>query len=209
MKGLILKDLYNLSSSLKIYVLFYLFYGFMAVSQGQTALLYSLIYITGVMLPLSAISYNERSNWDRLVNTMPVTRKQIVYSIYILAAILLASSSLISGGTLFLQKNIDRKEVLAGLTAIIILSLFYQSVIIPVVLVLGGEKGRLVVMTATLLPVVIFGIIAESGIVSSAAIVSFAADKGILIAAVIAAVLAVCYRLSVFFSVRYYSKKDL
>ena len=85
MKGLLLKDLYVLKDSLKVYLIIFLLYGYMGIVEGEIGLMYAMVFITSVVLPITSVSYDERCGWDRLANTMPVSRKQIVYSKYLLA----------------------------------------------------------------------------------------------------------------------------
>ena len=90
MKGLILKDFYNLTKQYKIILVLVIFYLLVSVSSEDTNFFGGVVSILMVMQVITTLSYDEKSNWDRYALTMPISRSDLVLSKYILGGILLA-----------------------------------------------------------------------------------------------------------------------
>ena len=88
MKGLLMKDLLNLKRQGGIILLVLAMYGLFAFSSGMSEVLGSMICVFGAMLPVTALAYDERAKWDKYALTMPVTRRQMVLSKYLLGLLL-------------------------------------------------------------------------------------------------------------------------
>ena len=209
MKGLILKDLYVLTDTLKIYAIIYVVYGYLGIVQGQPGLMYAMVFITSAILPVTSISYDERSRWDRLANTFPTSRKEIVVSKYILALLLLAVSITLTGLAFALADDMTLKEKTVSVSIMLAVSLIYQAITIPLIYKFGSEKGRIVMMCACFLPMIALYLISETAWFNAAAIEAFFTTYGTVIPFVMTAVTAVIYIISVALSVRIYTAKEL
>lgn len=98
MKGLIIKDLYNLRKQLVLYIIIGVIYsviGVVAKDSGGSSFI-GLILIFSAMLPITAVSYDERAKWDKYGLTMPVSRRETVAAKYLLGVILTAAGALLS-----------------------------------------------------------------------------------------------------------------
>ena len=73
MKGLILKDIYNMAKSFKFFLLVILIYGGISYFNGSGAFLTFMIILISMMVPITALSTDEKDQWDVLGLTMPVT----------------------------------------------------------------------------------------------------------------------------------------
>lgn len=152
MKGLILKDLLNLKAQCRVFVVmiaFFVVFAFMGDNHDTLGLILTMITI---MLPITAMAYDERSQWDKYALTMPVTRRDLVLSKYLLG-LLLAGTALILNLAFQILSG-------PGLTDKAILScmgmfggaIFALSLILPIMFKFGVEKGRLVLMLTMFLP---------------------------------------------------------
>ncbi len=209
MKGLLLKDLYVLKDSLKVYLIIFLLYGYMGIVEGEIGLMYAMMFITSVVLPITSVSYDERCGWDRLANTMPVSRKQIVYSKYLLAFILLAGSSLVILLAMVLVRDVTVTEKLAATLAMVALSMLYQAIILPFILKLGSEKGRIIMMATCFAPIVLVYIVSRFKLFAAFDFAGFMAAYGSILPYVLAVLVAAAYFISLKISVKIYTEKEL
>ncbi len=145
MKGLLLKEWYMMLRHAKGYLLVCLvFFTISIFSEGDTFFEAYPLVLAG-MIPITLISYDERSGWISFGNILPCSRKQFVSAKYILAiiiAVFMTACTLIvhiiriysAGGGVQLG---------AGVIAGAAFSLMPPSFVLPAVFKLGSEKGRL------------------------------------------------------------------
>ena len=96
MKGLLLKDLYNLEKQARSLLLIFVFYLVFSLIGENSNMFGGVVSIMMVMLVITSLAYDERSRWDRYALTMPVSRKEMVLSKYLLGLILLTFALLIN-----------------------------------------------------------------------------------------------------------------
>ncbi len=161
MKGLILKDLFNLKKQGKVYILFIAFYSLIAFSTGDSSFLGVMIFIFCTLLPVTALSYDERAQWDKYGLTMPIDRKDMVISKYILGIIcaiiglvlMLIFSTILPSD---MEGNVSLLVSLFGASVILL------SIVLPINFKFGVEKGRLLMMLIFFLPAAIIMALAKS-----------------------------------------------
>lgn len=152
MKGLLLKDLYNLKSSSKVIGLVVLFYFIFGIISGEASFMSAFIMVMMLTLPITAISYDERSKWNIYAASMPIKRKDIVICKYILGLILGLSGSIISlVYTGLINKSISMENIYNSVT-VTSLGFVLLALLIPVMFKLGTEKGRIIMITIFLIP---------------------------------------------------------
>ena len=87
-KALLIKDILELKTykkSLFIILLFYIFYIFFQSKEANGSYIGVLmIMLIFSMVPMSTFGYDERTNTSRYLNTLPISRKEIVLEKYIL-----------------------------------------------------------------------------------------------------------------------------
>lgn len=153
MKGLILKDLFVLKSQIRFYLIFILLYGFIALYSGNTSFLSGLICMFCLMLPLTAIAYDERAGWEKYALSMPVNRRDLVLSKYILGILFNFMSFLIS--VIFgMFTSTPIKETLIVAAAFVLIALIYLSLVLPMTFKLGTEKSRIYMLAIVLSPII-------------------------------------------------------
>ncbi|WP_373486195.1 ABC-2 transporter permease [Acetobacterium malicum] len=155
MKGLILKDLLNLKSTFKMLGVMMLFFAVVFIPQGN-GFIFGMIILMFAMMVVTTISYDDLAKWDAYALTMPVTRKEMVLSKYLVMTILNtlgAVLSLIVGivGSVIMRQSFDL-EILAIIGSIYLVAFIFGSVIIPLIYKFGTEKARLMLFLCALLP---------------------------------------------------------
>lgn len=177
MKGLILKDLFVLR---KIAVLYLVIEGvLLAASLFNPAMqMFAILYflILAMMLPITALAYDERAGWEKYALTMPVTRKKLVASKYLLGLILLGTSLVLMViFIIFLYAwlsvySVNYTETVLRLVFAVVVGCLFLSVLMPIMLKLGTEKGRIVMMLMIFIPVGAVLILSKTGVLDSFAL---------------------------------------
>ncbi|MDR0980377.1 MAG: ABC-2 transporter permease [Methanocalculaceae archaeon] len=213
MNGLLYKDLLNLSSTTKYLVLVMLFFCVIFVPQGNELPVYILLIIFGAMLPMTVNTYDTTVRWDKYAASLPVTRKEIVWTRYQLMLIGMSVAGIISliiatMMTVLLPGEGVFLSVLDPLTLTVMFlacGLLVGSVILPLTLKFGNEVTRYIIIMIALVPVVVIlgltFLLLPSGLTFP--ILPLSMIAGALTAVAVIGVV-VSYRLSV----RIYMKKE-
>lgn len=147
MKALLLKDGYVLYKQLKLFLLILIIF---CTLPGISATGFSMIYV--IMLPVSTLSYDEHSKWNQLAAMMPYTPRQMVVSKYVLGYIGAGCVVLLSSISSVAMSLISKGVMLSGLLTVMILlpciGLLVLSVLLPMIIRLGSEKGRMLYLLA-------------------------------------------------------------
>lgn len=140
MKGLILKDLYNLWKYYKFFLLVVIAFlvAGCALSQVMFFIPYAMLFIS--LLPITFLSMDEKCGWSRFCDAMPVSRAQFVSAKYLLALILLAAVVIISAITIIVT-GLD-KEQLISMLSISCATLMVIALTLPFSFAFGPDKGR-------------------------------------------------------------------
>lgn len=145
MKGLLLKDLINLKSTARLFLVFLLVFAVLILTTGDLGSYSLSIVVLSAMLPFTAMALDERAKWDRTALCAPVKRSTLVLSKYILGLLLLFIA-LCAG---FLLGLIGGEEVSVLLTQLFLLGIsgvLMLCVMLPLMFRFGAEKGRIVLM---------------------------------------------------------------
>ena len=164
MAGLILKDILNLKKQAKVYLILVIFYFAIGVVNENSSMFSSMMTMVAVMIPITAMSYDERSKWDRYALTMPISRASIVVSRYLLGVIFLIIAYVLSilvnmvFSRLYTTENIliNIASLSAGITI--------MSAIFPILFKFGVEKGRILMMLVLFVPIAFVAIASKLGI---------------------------------------------
>ncbi len=163
MLALIKKDLFLIKSNLKILVILFAVYGFMAF-QGEMDLSFVLPFMS-VVLMISTFSYDTYNKWDAYVITLPDGRKNSVRAKYLATIILISITAIII--TILAvtisyvnTKTIDVENIFSTILGAIFATSLLQSFMYPSIYKLGVEKARIGIF------VVVFGIAIIGGIIA-------------------------------------------
>lgn len=152
MKGLFYKDVYTMVKQYRFMLLVVIVFGLI---PGNSLSFLAVVY--AAILPVSALAADEQAGWTRLAAALPVPRRQIVFSKYLLGlvcAVAAAALALIGEGALALARGQGYGLAnLANAWGMMGLGLFLQSLSLPMMFKFGVEKGRLCMMLVMALAV--------------------------------------------------------
>ena len=158
MKGLILKDLLNLKKAIKTMLIVGIAYSIF-FSTVQPTFLTGILTLLFSMQSLSSFSYDEYAKWDSYALTLPISRKDLVLSKYILfmtfpiiGSVLSIILSTIIG--LFKQTLIV-EEIFASAMGFLFSMEILLLILLPLIFKFGIERGRIMI---TVVSFSIFGI---------------------------------------------------
>jgi ABC-2 type transport system permease protein len=152
MKGLILKDIYNLKRQYKVLLLLLVFYTGFSLFTGDAGFLTGVLSLMMVMLTITTLAYDERSKWEKFALTMPVSRKDLVLGKYLLGFLLSVAAFIMNLVFLTVAPTKQETEALPTAAATLGISLFFLCVILPVLFKFGVEKGRMLMMLIFFVP---------------------------------------------------------
>ena len=163
MLGLIKKDLLMIKSNLKILVILFFVYGFMAY-QGEMSLSFVLPFMS-VMIMISTFSYDTYNQWDAYAITLPNGRKNSVRAKYLVTILLIIITTIIitilSVIISYIKtKGVDYENVFSTILGAAFATTLLQSFMYPSIYKFGVEKARIGIL------MVIFGMIILGGIIT-------------------------------------------
>lgn len=209
MIGLIYKDLMVMRKTLTLYMVIFAVYGYMGIAYDQGGLLFAMVLVLSAMLPVSSIAYDERCKWDKIANTAPLSRKEIVMAKYLFAILLTVFSVAVCFVIYLFDSRMPMTEKLIMCYMLTMGGMLYQAILMPVNIKFGAEKGRNIMMAIMFVPVLLIMAVSNTGLVDMSAVVQFLENNEQLIPYVVTATVAVVYAASVTLSVKIYENKDL
>lgn len=192
MMSLVYKDLMNLKQQGRIYLLIVAVWVVVAGMERNPSFLGGVLSVWSVLIAITAYAYDEKAGWDKYALTMPVGKKELILSKYVLAVLILGC-----GMALFLGFNAvlgtEEKEFFELICIFLALGLLAIDVILPLIFRFGVEKGRVILILVFLIPSAIgligAGIpISVNNILSSEAFGILSAAAGALLLPVSAAI---------------------
>lgn len=210
MIGLLLKDLYGLTKSLKFFLIVFLLYGVMSFANGGGALLTFVIVLIAMMIPITVLGLDEKDQWDVFALTMPVNTTMMVAEKFLL---MLACCVIgIGGGTavniLFVAAGgqIDMGEIMATAIPSVVIVVVYNSVLLPIVYLFGAERGRVISMIVIMVPAMLLMMLEKQGMLPDTSFLfSWLETRGWKLLAVILPGMLI---LSFLLSLHIYQKKE-
>lgn len=146
MKGLLLKDLYMMKKYGMWNIIIALLF-IVASLFGYTMFDFFYPCLVCSMIPMSIISYDEKSRWDQYCGTLPFTKTQIVSSKYIMGLLVQMTVILINiiahGIKMCVIGDFQLEYLMMILTTNVLASIF-PSICLPLVFKFGAEKGRVI-----------------------------------------------------------------
>lgn len=211
MKGLLLKDVYTLKATLRIYAIMTVIYRVIGIVFDNMSFLYIVYVLASTVVPMSAVAYDERCAWGRYSASLPVNRTQLAISKYLLGLICLGFCVLSSVAAFFFSDNMVFDEFLASAVSTTCVAIIYMSLVMPVVYKLGAEKSRVVIFVILLVPaLLIFGgayLIMKFNFKMPPAVLSLLTNDTALLVGIVLLSLALL-AVSMAISVSIYKKRD-
>lgn len=150
MKGLLIKDFSLMKGQTRFFIIIVVIA--IAIGAFYNNLSFMIGYLPFVisLFTLPTISYDEFDNGNAFLFTLPINRKIYIHEKYCLV-FLLGGSSLVLATLLAIIFEITRNiasipEILITAITILPIMLIIQSVMIPIQLKFGAEKGRIVII---------------------------------------------------------------
>ena len=209
MIGLIYKDLMVMRKTLVLYMVIFVVYGYMGIAYDQGGLLIAMVLVMSSILPVSSIAYDERCKWDKIANTAPLSRKEIVMAKYLFAILLTVFSVAVCFVIYLFDSRMPMTEKLIMCYMLTMGGMLYQALLLPVNIKFGAEKGRNIMLAIMFVPVLLVVAVSNTGLVDLSAVVQFLENNEQLIPYIVTATVAVVYATSVTLSVKIYENKDL
>ncbi len=149
MKGLIIKDLYQVGRYCRtMLMVIALFLGVSFFSRENEFFTYYPCLLCG-MIPVTLLSYDERSGWSRSALSMPVTRSQLVSGKYLIGLIMVAAATVISAVAAVIRSGVTAgapmtaAELVRTAEIMLAVGLMAPALCMPWMFKLGVEKGRM------------------------------------------------------------------
>lgn len=156
MSGILYKDLMNLRRYLRQLVLvFAVLLVIFSFSDSNYGFISAYAVMLSMMTVISSLAYDEQAHWDKYAMTMPLSRKTLVGSKYLLGLVVALAGSVIAlvvivGGALFANQNL--LEGLSVVASCLCVALIMLAILLPFIYKLGVEKARMMMLAIFLLP---------------------------------------------------------
>lgn len=156
MKGLLLKDMYSLQKYVKTVGVMLILYAAIGSGNDDPSFIIGMVILFFAMLSLTTFSYDETAHWPQFALSMPLSRKKIVLSKYILCLILVAAggaASVVLAGAISILKHtyiLGNIVLISG--GVSMIALLMMSVLFPLLYKFGVEKARLMMIMVFLIP---------------------------------------------------------
>lgn len=206
MRGLLLKDWYMMKKTCRAYLLLIVVFLAASVWADDNAFLVFYPCVLTGMIPVTLLSYDERSGWDRYRGALPCTRAEFVTGKYLMGLLaqlsVLALTAAAQAARLRMIGAFSWGALVTRLAVVWSLALLAATLTLPLIFRFGVEKGRLAYY-------VVIGIICGGSVVVglSGMALSAALPSGTLAGMVLAAL--GLYALSWRLSVALYEKREL
>lgn len=148
MKGLLLKDMFELWAQAKVLFLLTVLYLVLPLFSSGSQMLGSVAMLLLAMMPASSIGYDERCKWERYALSMPVSKKDLHTSKFLLGVIAILAGVIIQGVPALI---LGRRDILAALPIMACAAFVYMLIMLPLLFKFGLEKGRLYFLLLTVL----------------------------------------------------------
>ncbi|MDO5410042.1 MAG: ABC-2 transporter permease [Lachnospiraceae bacterium] len=148
MKGLLLKEYYMTLKYCRLFLLIVAVFFVVSFWADDTVFLMAYPLVMIGMIPVTLLAYDEKERWTLYSLTLPCTRSQMVSSKYLygmlveLIAWLLATA--VQTVKLFQDPFFTIHEYLFLLAAMFLLGFIGPSLILPIIIRFGTEKGRII-----------------------------------------------------------------
>ena len=141
MKGLLIKDFINLRQQLKIYIIIIILWFFISLWNGQPGFFSGIMVMFAVMIPMTAVAYDDSCGWNVFAVTSPLSRKKIILSKYLIMLISIVVSAVIAcAGSMVLGESLEESIFLSAV--LFPFGIIMGAVLMPVIFKFGVEKGR-------------------------------------------------------------------
>lgn len=197
MKGLLLKDLYNIRKQAWWYLSMILLFCLLSVTVQNIAFAGTIGVLVTVSVPLIAIGYEEKDSWQKFVVASGRDIKTIVAEKYLLG-IICAVTVFVAYAVVYL---LSERTSLTDLFVPLFMQITALSVMLPTVFKFGVDKGRVYMIAVILIFMLAFiGLLSAADKFVGTDLIVFNLTTAVLIAGVLV--------ISYFISLKIYTAKE-
>ncbi len=197
MKGLLLKDLYNIRKQAWWYLSMILLFCLLSVTVQNIAFAGTIGVLVTVSVPLIAIGYEEKDSWQKFVVASGRDIKTIVAEKYLLG-IICAVTGFVAYAVVYL---LSERTSLTDLFVPLFMQITALSVMLPTVFKFGVDKGRVYMIAVILIFMLAFiGLLSAADKFVGTDLIVFNLTTAVLIAGVLV--------ISYFISLKIYTAKE-
>ena len=156
-RGLLLKDIFELLAQCRVQLVLTGVYLLLPLFIRGIALFASVGMMLLAMMPVYALSYDERCRWERYALAMPVRKSDLFWSRFLLGVIAVALGAAVQVLVALLA---GRGDLLSSLAVTAPAAILYLLIVLPLMMKLGVEKGRFLLLLLTAAFMLLSGLIA-------------------------------------------------
>lgn len=146
-RGLLLKDIFELWAQCRVQLVLTGVYLLLPLFIKGIGLFASVGMMLLAMMPVYALGYDERCRWERYALAMPVRKSDLFWSRFLLGVIAIALGAAVQALAAFLT---GRGELLSSLAVTAPSAVVYLLITLPLMMKLGVEKGRFLLLLLTM-----------------------------------------------------------
>ena len=165
MAGLILKDLMSIQRQIKAQAFLLIFFLFISIFMQQGLILFTLIIFIVTFQAITALTYDEQSNWDKYANTLPVSKGDIILSKYILSVLLMLFGLILALPIVFIIHRFTNTwasaEFFLTFNLLVALAFCMLALLLPIYIKFGSIKGRMFLIGLCFIPSILFNLLKE------------------------------------------------
>ena len=156
-RGLLLKDIFELLAQCRVQLVLTGVYLLLPLFIRGIGLFASVGMMLLAMTPVYALGYDERCRWERYALAMPVRKSDLFWSRFLLGVIAVALGAAVQVLVALLA---GRGDLLSSLAVTAPAAILYLLIVLPLMMKLGVEKGRFLLLLLTAAFMLLSGLIA-------------------------------------------------
>lgn len=156
-RGLLLKDIFELWALCRVQLVLTGVYLLLPLFIKGIGLFASVGMMLLAMMPIYALGYDERCRWERYALAMPVRKSDLFWSRFLLGVIAIALGAAVQALVALLA---GRGELLSSLAVTAPSAVVYLLITLPLMMKLGVEKGRFLLLLLTMAFMLLSGALA-------------------------------------------------
>lgn len=156
-RGLLLKDIFELWAQYRVQLVLTGVYLLLPLFIKGIGLFASVGMMLLAMMPVYALGYDERCRWERYALAMPVRKSDLFWSRFLLGVIAIALGAAVQALAALLT---GRGELLSSLAVTAPSAVVYLLITLPLMMKLGVEKGRFLLLLLTIAFLLLSGALA-------------------------------------------------
>ena len=217
MKGLIIKDLCVIKNQMKTLLLVLALFIFLSIANKDATFVLFLIPFYMIMILITTFSYDEFNKWECYCNSLPLSRKEIVKSKYILfnatSLIVLILGVLASFIIPNFIENTTFESIYASIIGVAFGICLVISLLIPFYYKFGSQKGRIMLFLTVAILALLIGTITSLDVFNNIELMNIINSLNNLslgmFTLLLIIVTIIIMTISYYISVKIYSNKEL